>query len=324
MRIAFLGTPEFAVPSLKMLAQSGHDITVFTQPDRPKGRGKSLAMPEVKVFALEAGLPVYQFERIRSEEGLKALTDFAPDLMVTAAFGQLLSKANLSVPKYGCINVHGSLLPKYRGASPIQSAIIAGERITGCTTMLTDIGMDTGDILLYKEVEIGEDETYGELYARLSVLGAELLAETIAALENGTLKRTPQNGEEATHCKTIKKSEAQIDFALPSQRIHDLVRGMDPSPIAYASCGGDNIKIFKTKPLSEASPLFDEATEAGESAAIGECVIASSKKGLVVKTGDGYIEIRELQFPNAKRMDAKAALNGKKLLGRVFEAPEKA
>lgn len=324
MKIAFLGTPEFAVPALKMLVESGHDIAVFTQPDRPKGRGKSLAMPEVKVFALEAGLPVYQFERIRSEEGLKALSDFAPELMVTAAFGQLLSKENLSVPKYGCINVHGSILPKYRGASPIQSAIIAGEKVTGCTTMLTDIGMDTGDILLYKEVEIGEDETYGELYARLAVLGAELLADTIAALENGTLTRTPQNAEEATHCKTIKKSEAQIDFALPSQRIHDLVRGMDPSPIAYAKCGGENIKIFKTKPLSEASPLLDEAKAAGENAAMGECVIASSKKGLVVKTGDGYIEIRELQFPNAKRMDAKAALNGKKLLGVVFDAPEKA
>lgn len=324
MKIAFLGTPEFAVPALKMLVESGHDIAVFTQPDRPKGRGKSLAMPEVKVFALEAGLPVYQFERIRSEEGLKALSDFAPELMVTAAFGQLLSKENLSVPKYGCINVHGSILPKYRGASPIQSAIIAGEKVTGCTTMLTDIGMDTGDILLYKEVEIGEDETYGELYARLAVLGAELLKETIAALENGTLTRTPQNGEEATHCKTIKKSEAQIDFALPSQRIHALVRGMDPSPIAYAKCGGENIKIFKTKPLSEASPLLDEAKAAGENAAMGECVIASSKKGLVVKTGDGYIELRELQFPNAKRMDAKAALNGKKLLGVVFDAPEKA
>ncbi|MBR3298764.1 MAG: methionyl-tRNA formyltransferase [Clostridia bacterium] len=324
MRIAFLGTPEFAVPSLKMLVESGHEIAVFTQPDRPKGRGKALAMPEVKVFALEAGLPVYQFERIRSEEGLRALSDFAPELMVTAAFGQLLSKANLEVPKYGCINVHGSLLPKYRGASPIQSAIIAGERFTGCTTMLTDIGMDTGDILLYKEVEIGEDETYGELYSRLAVLGAELLKDTITALENGTLTRTPQNGDEATHCKTIKKSEAQIDFSLPSHRIHDLVRGLDPSPIAYAKCGGDSIKLFKTKPLSEASPLLDEAMAAGENASVGECVIASSKKGLVVKTGDGYIEIRELQFPNAKRMDARAALNGKKLLGVVFDAPEKA
>lgn len=322
MRIAFLGTPEFAVPSLKMLVENGHEIAVFTQPDRPKGRGKSLAMPEVKVFALEAGLPVYQFEKIRSEEGVAALREFAPDLMVTAAFGQLLSKADLDVPKYGCINVHGSLLPKFRGASPIQSAIIAGERVTGCTTMLTEIGMDTGDILLYKEVEIGEDETYGELYARLSVLGAELLKDTIDALENGTLMRTPQNGDEATRCRTIKKSEAQIDFSLPSERIHDLVRGLDPSPIAYAVYAGGSIKIFKTKPLGEDSSLLFEANEAGENAAIGECVIASSKKGLVVKTGDGYIEIRELQFPNAKRMDAKAALNGKKLLGVVFEAPE--
>lgn len=324
MRIAFLGTPEFAVPSLKMLVECAHELAVFTQPDRPKGRGNSLAMPAVKAFALEAGLPVYQFERIRSEEGLASLRAFAPELMVTAAFGQLLSKENLAVPKHGCINVHGSLLPKYRGASPIQSAIIEGERVTGCTTMLTDIGMDTGDILLCRQVEIGEDETYGELYSRLAVVGAELLKETIARLEAGSLVRIPQNDEAATHCKTIKKSEAQIDFSLPSQKIHDLVRGFDPSPVAYGICGGERIKLFKTKVLCEGSPLYEEAAEAGEAARLGECVVASSKKGLAVKTGDGYIELIELQLPNAKRMSAKAALNGKKLLGLVFEAPDRA
>ena len=161
MRIAFLGTPEFAVPSLKMLIAEGHELAVFTQPDRPKDRGHALAMPPVKIAALEEGIPVYQFEKIRYPEGLEALREFAPELMVTAAFGQLLSAENLAVPEYGTINVHGSLLPKYRGASPIQSAIIEGEKLTGVTTMLTNIGMDTGDMLLKATAEIGEDETYG-------------------------------------------------------------------------------------------------------------------------------------------------------------------
>ena len=165
MKIAFLGTPEFALPSLSMLIEEGHELAVFTQPDRPKDRGRSIAMPPVKELALAHGVPVYQFERIRDEEGLEALRAFAPDLMVTAAFGQILSSENLSVPRYGCINVHGSLLPKYRGAAPIQWAIINGESVTGVTTMMTDVGLDTGDMLLKCETEIGEDETAGELYA---------------------------------------------------------------------------------------------------------------------------------------------------------------
>ena len=193
MRIAFLGTPEFAVPSLKMLIEQGHEIEVFTQPDRPRDRGHGLAMPPVKAAALEAGIAVHQFERIKNEEGVRALKDFAPELMVTAAFGQILSRENLEIPKYGCINVHGSLLPKYRGASPVQSAIINGEKVTGVTTMLTDIGMDTGDMLLQHETKIGENETYGELYSRLAVIGAETLRETIERLADGTLPRTKQD-----------------------------------------------------------------------------------------------------------------------------------
>ena len=310
MRIAFLGTPDFALPSLRMLISCGHDICVFTQPDRPKDRGHSLAMPPVKELAIVYGLPVFQFERIREPEGVAALSRFAPDLMVTAAFGQILSAENLAIPKCGCINVHGSLLPKYRGAAPIQWAVVNGEKVTGVTTMMTDIGLDSGDILMKRETEIGPDETAGELYERLSLMGAELLRDTIAALENGALTRTPQDEAEATKCGMIKKQMAAIDFSLPATRVHDLVRGMNPAPVAFTSLDGQPLKVYKTR-LCEPSDEY-------ESAEYGECVIADSRRGLFVKCADGLIEICELQFAGGKRMEAKAALNSKKLSGRVL------
>ncbi|MCR5809682.1 MAG: methionyl-tRNA formyltransferase [Clostridiales bacterium] len=311
MRIAFLGTPEFALPSLAMLKAEGHELEVFTQPDRPKDRGHGLAMPPVKVFALENGIPVFQFERIRGEEGVSALRDFAPDLMVTAAFGQILSAENLAVPKYGCINVHGSLLPKYRGAAPIQWAVVDGEKTTGVTTMMTDIGLDTGDILLKAETAIGEDETAGELYERLAVLGADLLKETICRLEEGTLLRTPQDEEMATRCGVIKKYMAEIDFGASCCRVHDLVRGMNPAPTAFTKLNGQAVKVYKTVKHPELAGEFTEAS-------VGECVIADSRKGLFVKCADGVIEIAELQFAGSKRMETKAALNSRKLLGAVL------
>ena len=312
MKIAFLGTPEFALPSLSMLVECGHEIAVFTQPDRPRDRGHGVAMPPVKELALKYGLPVFQFTRIRSEEGVEALRNFAPDLMVTAAFGQILSAENLSIPRYGCINVHGSLLPKYRGAAPIQWAVVNGEKITGVTTMMTDIGLDTGDILLSAETEIGPDETAGELYERLALMGAELLKETIDRLIEGTLERTPQNEEEATRCGIIKKEMALIDFSRPAQRVHDLVRGMNPAPIAFTTIDGSAVKVYKTRIAEEYSGGFPEAEN-------GQCVIAKSKQGLFVKCGDGaVIEILELQFAGSKRMPAKAALNSHMLYGRVL------
>ena len=312
MRIAFMGTPEFALPSLKTLIEDGHDIAVFTQPDRPKDRGHGLAMPPVKILALENGLPVYQFARISNPEGVEVLKEFAPDLMVTAAFGQILSAEVLSIPKFGCVNVHGSLLPRYRGAAPIQWSVVNGERMTGVTTMMTDIGLDTGDILLQRETEIGPDETAGELYERLSVIGAELLRETIAALVDGSLTRTPQNEELATRCGTINKEMARIDFSLPAYRIHDLVRGMNPSPIAFTELDGSLIKIYKTRIAEEYFDTFADAQN-------GECVIAKSKQGLFVRCGEGsVIEITELQFAGSRRMEAKAALNSHALLGKVL------
>lgn len=311
MRIAFLGTPEFALPSLKMLYDEGHTLAVFTQPDRPKDRGHGLAMPPVKELALSYGLPVFQFEKIRSAEGVEALTEFAPDLMVTAAFGQILSAEDLAVPKYGCINVHGSLLPRYRGAAPIQWAVINGEKKTGVTTMMTDVGLDTGDILLACETEIGENETAGELYERLSLLGAELLKDTITALERGELKRTPQNEAEATRCGMIKKHMATIDFSNTSARVHDHIRGMNPSPVAFTVLDGQTIKIYSSRKAPELNESFKDAVP-------GECVIADPKKGLFVKCSDGSIEIKELQFAGKKVMDAKSTLNSKKLLGRIL------
>ena len=211
MRIAFLGTPEFAIPSLQMLIDNGHELAVFTQPDRPVGRHKTPEPPPVKLLAQRYGIPVFQFEKIRRPEGVDALKSFGPDLMVTAAFGQILSAENLSIPKYGCINVHGSLLPKYRGAAPIQWSVIDGETVTGITTMQTDVGMDTGDILMQEETVIGPDETSGELYGRLALIGADLLKRTIASLEAGTLVRTPQDESHATKCPTFSEVIKRVD-----------------------------------------------------------------------------------------------------------------
>lgn len=306
MRIAFLGTPDFAVPSLKALYSAGHDIAVFSQPDRLVGRHAELRPTAVKACALSLGLPVYQFEKIRSEEGLSALKAFQPDLMVTAAFGQLLSGENLAVPKYGCINVHGSLLPKYRGAAPIQWSVINGDAVTGVTTMMTDIGMDTGDILLVKETPIAPEETAGELYDRLSVLGAELLLETLSALENGTLSRTPQNEEEATKCSMLKKEDGHIDFSKSCTAVHNLVRGVSPWPGAFClDEAGNVIKIHKSRPVQELE------------LAPG-CCLCDPKKGIFIGCGSGAIEVLELQLPGAKRLDSLTFLRGKTLDGKTF------
>ena len=309
MKIAFLGTPDFALPSLKMLYERGDDIVVFTQPDKPVGRKAIMTAPPVKKLALEYGLDVFQFDKIRSEEGLAALKDADPELMVTAAFGQILSKENLSVPRYGCINVHGSLLTKYRGAAPIQWAVINGEEKTGVTTMLTDIGLDTGDILLERETEIGKDETAGELFDRLAEMGAELLKETIEKLERNELEPKKQNDAEATKCSMIKKEHGHIDFSKSEKAIHDLVRGMNPWPCAYAMLEGEAVKIWRTRRI----PTKKTGSKAGS------ILCADKQNGLIVKCGDGDIEILELQFPGSKRMSAQAAMLGHELVGKVFD-----
>ena len=307
MRIAFLGTPEFALPSLDMLYQSGHELAVFTQPDRPVGRHATLTPPPSKAYALEHNIPVYQFEKIRLPEGVAALRAFAPELMVTVAFGQLLSAENLSIPKYGCINVHGSLLPNYRGAAPIQWAIINGETETGITTMMTDIGMDTGDILLVDKTEILPDETAGELFERLSVLGAETLRRTLAALESGVLVRTPQNEAEATKCPMLKKEHGKLDFAQTAQQVHNRVRGTNPWPGAYAMLGDNVLKIHKTRLSAQQVGLEPIGILKG-----------NAKSGLFVRCADAWLEILKLQATGGKRLNAKDYLAGKDLEGKVL------
>lgn len=305
MRIAFLGTPEFSLPSLKSLYERGDTLAVFTQPDRPVGRKAVLTPPPVKVLAEQFGIPVFQFEKIRSVEGRAALEAFAPDLMVTAAFGQLLSSKNLAIPRLGTINVHGSLLPKYRGASPIQSAIIAGETETGVTTMMTDIGMDTGDMLLKAVTPIDPDETYAQLSDRLAVLGADLLLKTLDRLEAGALVRTPQNPDEATVCHMLSKEDGKIDPDRSSKSIHDLVRGTNPWPCAYALLDGQPLKIFETR---RTDVVFSDAP--------GTLRVQNGK--LFLCCADGALEIVSLQASGKKRMDAEVFLRGCPLDGKVL------
>ncbi len=307
--IVFLGTPDFAVPSLKALVENGYNVkAVFTQPDRPKGRGNKVQFSPVKEYALSQNIPVYQPEKIRLEENAKILKDLKPDLMITAAFGQILSKENLESAPLGCINVHGSLLPKYRGSSPIQWAVINGEKTTGITTMYTDVGVDCGDIILKKETPIGENETAGELFDRLALLGAETLLETLELLKENKIVRTPQNESEATHYPMLDKSLGFIDFSKNAQEIKNLVRGLNPWPIAWTKCGDDVVKIYSVSVLNETSDAEN-----------GTILASDSKNGLKVKCADGVISVDVLQLPGKKAMDAKTFFVGNKLKADKFK-----
>lgn len=303
MRIVFMGTPEFAVPSLRAMLDAGYDVVAaVTQPDRPSGRGNRLAACPVKLLALERGVPVYQFERIRRQEGLDALRALQPDLCVTAAFGQILSKKLLEVPPLGTINVHASLLPKYRGAAPINWAIAMGEKVTGVTIMYTDAGVDTGDIALARETDIGDNETAGELTMRLAELGAGLLIEALEAISRGDCPRTPQDEAAASHYPMLTRETGLIDWSLSAREICDRVRGFNPWPAAYTRLSGEAIKVWSALP--------------GQNSSGGECgeVLASGPKGgLVVACRQGSVRIVELQAPGGRRMEASAYLLGKSI-----------
>ena len=301
MRVVFMGTPEFAVPSLKALLDAGYGVVgVFTQPDRPVGRGHKLAACPVKKLALERGVPVYQFERLRNEEGLACLRALAPDIVVTAAFGQILSQALLDVPKMGTVNVHASLLPAYRGAAPINWCILNGETKTGVTTMLTDAGVDTGAMLLRRETDIGETETAAELSARLSQLGAELLIETLKGYIAGEIAPTPQDERLASRQPMLKKEMGLIDWTRSAKEIACQARGLDPWPSAYTDCLGGTLKIYRARPaMGEGEP--------------GTVLRSSAKEGLFVACGEGALEVLEMQAPGGKRMNARAYLAGKKI-----------
>lgn len=295
-----MGTPDFAVPSLRALVDHGYEVVgVFCQPDRPKGRGHKLAACPVKELAQSAGIPVFQPERIKREEGVAMLKSCAPDLCVTAAFGQLLSQEILDIPPLGTINVHSSLLPKHRGSAPINWSIIKGDPVTGVTTMFTDKGMDTGDILLMRETPIGPAENAGELTDRLAVMGAQLLIETIRALEAGTLARTPQDHAAATYEPKMDKELGRIDWSKSAQELDWLVRGTTPWPGAFTTLGEQTIKVFELDIL-----------DGPASGAPGEIVAADAKRGLVVSCGDHDVALAQIQMPGAKRMNAKDYLRG--------------
>lgn len=307
MKIVFMGTPHFAVPSLNRLIENGYDITaVVTQPDRKSGRGHKMTPPPVKTAALEHNIPVLQFEKIKTPEGVQALRKLKPDLIITAAFGQILSKEILDIPPMGCINVHASLLPGYRGAAPIQWAIINGEKQSGVTIMYMDVGLDTGDMISKVIVDIDDKMTGGMLYEKLAQEGANLLVYTLKEIQAGNASRTEQNDAESSYYPPLSKKLGLIDWNKPAREIYNLVRALNPVMSTYSHIDGNVYKIW------------DASLEQG-SGKPGEIVCADAKKGLTVGTGDGLLRIEMMQAPGGKRMAPADFLRGKQLPGDHFE-----
>ena len=315
MRIVFMGTPDFAKESLEALYNANHEIVaVVTNPDRPKGRGMKMIATPVKEFAESKNLQVFQPERIRNnEEIINKIKELVPDVICVVAYGKILPEEILEIPRLGCINVHGSLLPKYRGAAPIQWAVLNGDKTTGITTMYMDKGMDTGDMILQEEVEIGENETTGELWNKLAKLGAKLLVETLEKIEDGTAPRTKQNDSEATTAPMLEKEIAKIDWeSKTAEEIKNLVRGLNPIMGAYSFLNGKKIKFWKV----EASD--SEANSKNQKP--GTVLVSDSKKGLYIQTKKGVLSILEIQGENAKRMPIQDFLRGNKIKeNEVFE-----
>ena len=300
MRIIFMGTPDFAVPVLQSLINSRHEVVaVVTQPDRPKGRGKNMQFSPVKECALAHNIPVMQPVNVSVPEVIDELRAYEPELIVVVAFGQFVTKKIREMPKYGCINVHGSLLPEYRGAAPMQRAIIDGKKVTGITTMFMAKGMDTGDMLLKTEVEILPTDNFEDLHDKMAVAGAALLLETIDGLEKGTITRTPQDDALATHAPMIHKETGHIDWSKGGQQIIDLMRGMYPGHGAYAVLGEEPLKMFWAEAENKSYP----------DAAFGE-IVEVTKKDFAVKCGGGILRIKEVQARGGKKMAADAYLRG--------------
>mgnify|MGYP003219227497 FL=1 len=302
MRIVFMGTPDFAVGSLQALCESGkHEIlAVVTQPDRPKGRGNKLLQTPVKEYALAQGLTVYQPQKVKTPEFVELLHELQPELIVVAAFGQFLSKEILELPKYGCINVHASLLPKYRGAAPIQYAIIKGEKESGVTIMQMDIGMDTGAMLDKVVVPIEENTTMGELHYALREQGAALLLQVIDKIAAGTAVAEPQDNEQATYATLLDRSMEHIDWSKTAQEVHNLIRGFNPAPSTFTKLpNGKSLKIWGSKMTDKSS------------AAAAGTVIETGKHSFFVACGEGVLEITEVQPESKKRMPAQVFLNGR-------------
>lgn len=297
MKIVFMGTPDFAASVVDAVEKAGHEIVLcVTQPDKPKGRSGKLQFPEVKQWAVDRNIPVFQPVKIRQAECVEELRKYDADLFLVAAFGQILPKEILDMPKYGCVNVHASLLPKYRGAAPIQWAVLNGDEISGVTTMQMGVGLDDGDMLLKKEVKLAADETGGSLFDRLAIAGGELAVETIAAIEAGTVVAVPQNEDEATHVGMIKKEMGHIDWSRPAVEIERLIRGLNPWPSAFTSLNERTLKLWNAQ-------VVDESGNPGQ-------VIAKDKNGFTVACGVGALKVLELQLEGKKRMNAGDFLRG--------------
>ncbi len=298
MRIIFMGTPDFAVPTLEALVTGGHEvIAAVTQPDKPKGRGKAVLMTPVKEKALEYGIPVYQPVKAREPEFIEVLKSLEPEVIVVVAFGQILPKEILEIPRYGCVNVHASLLPKYRGAAPIQWAVIDGEEESGVTTMKMDEGLDTGDILEMEKIRLEEKETGGSLFDKLSRLGGKLILSTLSGLENGTVVPRKQGETTTPYAKMLKKTMGEIDWNMEAAAIERLIRGLNPWPSAYTSCNGKTLKIWAADVLPGG-----QGEEPGR--------VRAGKDSLLVETGSGLLSITELQLEGKKRMDTASFLRG--------------
>ena len=304
MKIVFMGTPDFAVDALEAIIQAGHEITcVVTQPDKPKGRGKEMQFPPVKECAIQHNLPVFQPVKIKTPEAIETLKTYDADIYVVAAFGQILSQEILDMPKYGCVNIHASLLPKYRGSAPIQWAIINGETETGVTIQQMNAGVDTGDILCKAIVPIAAKETGASLFDKLSEAGAKLIVEALKQIEAGTLIAEPQDDSQATHAKMLTKSLGHIDWTQSAVTIERLIRGLNSWPSAYTSLRGKTLKIWEA----------DVAEDVQEQKGTPGTVIGVTKDAIVVQTGEGALQLSNIQLEGKKRMTVKDFLLGYKV-----------
>ena len=297
MNVVFMGTPDFAVPSLKAIAKHHNVLAVFTQPDKPVGRKMVMTPPDVKVCAQELSIPVYQPVKLREGDNHKIIRELNPDVIVVVAYGQILPENILNIPKYGCINVHGSLLPKYRGAAPIQWSVLNGDTVTGVTTMYMEKGLDTGDILLKEEYEIGINETAGEVFDNLAMLGGELIIKTLDYAQKGMLKPVKQDDSLSSYAKMLDKSMCKIDFSKTNKEVHNKVRGLCPWPVASTVFNGKVLKIFETR-------LAEGKGKPGE-------VICTNP--LTVACGEGAVVVNSVQLQGKKRMDSNAFLQGHKI-----------
>lgn len=309
MKIIFMGTPDFAVPSLKALIENGYTISaVFTQPDRAKGRGQKIKYSPVKEVALQYGIPVYQPEKLKEDPWTQTISDLKPDMIVVVAYGQILKEELLNTPLLGCINVHASLLPKYRGAAPINWAVINGEEVTGITTMHMAKGLDSGDMIIKRETKIGPEETAGELHDRLAIIGAEVLIHSIKLLANNKAPRTPQEHSQSTYAPMLTKELGRINWKDTTNNIYNIIRGTTPWPTAYTFYRGKMLKVWSA-----------QGTLAKSKDAPGT-IVKKDEKGLHVSTGDGTIIVKEIQPEGSKRMTIESYLRGNDIaVGSAFD-----